>query len=126
MKRISIIVLIFMVIGLTSCKVEDTRVVTENEIIYDFISTKSIDVNEETFITFCKHDKDEENGIRNTFLSTIEYTDDDGKVYTSAAISSCSVFYSDTMYHGFELLEDGILTIEELDLLEFPFSEKED
>ena len=62
-----------------------------------------------------------------TILSKIRiYTDKDGTEYSSLAAGSCEVFYNKTMYHGFDLLEDNKLTIEELELLEFPFTEDQD
>jgi len=94
----------------------------ESEWIYDFIGRKSIKVNEELFITFCKDDR---SGTGLWISPTVgrTYTDSNGKEYGSLADGPCLVYYDKTMYHGFDLLESGLLTVEELELLEFPFSE---
>jgi|LGOV01.1.fsa_nt_gb hypothetical protein len=81
----------------------------------------SIDVNEETFTTFCKKDKEGEGYA--VLGGARTYTDDSGKEYSAEYSSSCVVIYDDTVYHGFDLLESKLLTVEELELVEFPFSE---
>lgn len=125
MKRISFVIMILLfVFCFSACKSEDEpRVVVEKEWIYDFIGKKSVEVNEELFTTFCKKEKDREDGLWNTLGSAITYTDENGKKYSAFYYSPCLVYYDNTMYHGFDLLENGLLTIEELVLLEFPFEE---
>jgi len=123
MKRmLYVIMFLLIVFSLSACNSDDdTRTVVETEWIYDFIGIKSIEVNGELFTTFCKHEKDSEGW--NTFTDARKYTDDDGQEYTSYDDGGCKVFYENTMYHGFDLLESELLTIEELELLEFPFWE---
>ena len=125
MKRISFVIMVLLIVlCLSACKSEDeTRTVVEKEWIYDFVGIKSIEVNEELFTTFCKQEKDREDGLWNTFGAARGYTDSSGIEYRAFAISPCLVYYDNTMYHGFDLLESDLLTIEELELLEFPFEE---
>lgn len=122
MKRMFfVVIVILLVFSLSACKSEDaTRTVVESEWIYDFIGIKSIEVNEELFTTFCKQEKDNEGW--STFGIARNYTDDEDNEYTSYAMGRCLVYYDNTMYHGFDLLESDLLTIEELELLEYPFS----
>ena len=125
MKRISHVIMVLLIMFcLSACKSEDdTRTVVEKEWIYDFIGIKSIEVNEELFTTFCKQEKDRDDGLWNTFGAGRIYKDSNGIEYRAFAISPCLVYYDNTMYHGFDLLESDLLTIEELELLEFPFDE---
>ena len=128
MKKISFAIMILLIVfSLASCKNDDnddSRTVVEKDWIYDFIGIKSIEVNGELFTTFCKQEKESE--LWNTFGAARSYIDESGNEYRAYLISPCLVFYDDTMYHGFDLLENGLLTIEELELLEFPFSEESD
>lgn len=126
MRKISfVIIMLIITFGLIACKnEEDTRTIVEKEWIYDFIGVKSIEVNEELFTTFCKQEK-EGNGW-NTLGGSRTFKDATGKEYSANFSSPCLVYYNNTMYHGFDLLETNLLTIEELELLEFPFSEKLD
>lgn len=126
MKRmLYVIMFLLIVFSLSACNSDDdTRTVVETEWIYDFIGIKSIEVNGELFTTFCKHEKDDDTGLWITPGTARWYTDSDGTKYISSAFGSCEVFYNKTMYHGFDLLEDNILNVEELELLQFPFSEE--
>jgi len=125
MKKISFVIMVLLIVfSLASCKNDDnndTRTVIEVEMTYDFIGIKSIEVNEEIFTTFCKQDKEGEGW--NTFGSSRLYTDENDIEYRAYFNGGCKVFYDNVMYHGFDLLESDLLTIEELELLEFPFSE---
>ncbi len=126
MKKISFAILILMIACcLVACKNDEEviREVIEHEIVYDYIGIKIIEVNEEIFTTFCQNLKEDDSGMWNTPGGGREYTDVSGKEYIANYFSPCRVLYDDTMYHGFDLLENGLLTIEELELLEFPFSE---
>ncbi|GEM_PF-1865379 len=120
-KIIAMLLIVFLVLGLSSCKAEEPRIVNEIEVTYDYIGVKSIEVNGELFTTVCKQNKDD--GLWNTPGAARLYTDSKGDTYTAYACSPCSVIFNNTLYHGFDLLEDKILTVEELELLEFPFSE---
>jgi hypothetical protein len=115
------ILLLLMGSCLVACKSEETRIVVENEVTYDYIGIMSIEVNEETFTTICKKDKDGEGYA--VLGGTRTYTDDSGKEYRAEYSDSCVVIYDNTLYHGFDLIEKGLLTVEELELVEFPFSE---
>ncbi len=124
MKRIFYIILLLAIFTLSACKgEEEERTVVESEWIYDFIGIKSIEVNEELFITFCLKEKDNDSGMMNIFLGARGFITPNGKEYSALAGGPCQVYYDHTMYHGFDLLERALLTVEELELLEFPFSE---
>lgn len=120
-KLILLLFLLFVTIGLSSCKTEEPRVINEIDVTYDYIGVKSIEVNSNLFTTVCKQNKDD--GLWNTFGGVRIFKDSDGVTYTAYESSPCSVIFNNTLYHGFDLLEDGTLTVEELELLEFPFSE---
>lgn len=126
MKRISFVIMVLLILfSLTACKSDedDIRTVVEKDWIYDFIGLKSVEVNGKLFTTFCKQEKDRDDGLWNTFTDARSYTDENSIEYTAYFDGGCKVFYDNTMYHGFDLLENELLTIEELELLEFPFWE---
>lgn len=122
MRKLRFAILLLLIGScLVACKTEEIRIVVENEVTYDYIGIMSIDVNEETFTTFCKKDKEGEGYA--VLGGTRTYTDDSGKEYSAEHSDSCVVIYENNLYHGFDLLEKGLLTVEELALVEFPFSE---
>ena len=128
MKRISYVIMILLIVfSLSACKDKEeeemvVESVVESEWIYDYIGRKTIKVNEKLFITFCKDNRDGTGLWLSNSLARM-YTDSNGKEYISLASGACEIFYDKTMYHGFDLVENGLLTLEELELLEFPFSE---
>ena len=134
MKRITLIVIcLCLVTFLVSCDDKNSasenenqlenklieNTVEEKELTYDLIGLKSITVNGEIFSTFCSANK--EDGMWATPGAARGYTDHDGNKYTTYALGGCFVVYESHMYHGFDLLENNILTVEELELLEYPF-----
>ena len=123
MKKLKTIVLmLLLMITLVACNDSNERIVVEKAITYDLIGIKSIDVNGDIFTTFCIQDK--VGGGVNVFGSERVYTDGDGVEYSSYESGTCVIVFNDVMYHGFDLLEDETLTVDELELLEFPFWEK--
>ena len=125
MRKAILIVLITFSVILTGCKNEPVeRKVEDNEMLYDFIGTKSIKVNDEVFTLFCRENKNGDLWVSYTMARN--YVDDNDKKYISLFSGACSVYYDQTMYHGFDLLENGKLTVEELDLLGFPFELRDD
>ena len=109
---------------MVACTPDEERVLVESELTYDLVGLKSLEVNDMLYRTFCSANKHD--GMWNTLGAARVYSDKDGNEYTSFAIGGCYVLYENTLYHGFDLLEDGSLTVEELEMLEFPFSVKED
>ncbi|MCF7926428.1 MAG: hypothetical protein K9L74_02460 [Candidatus Izimaplasma sp.] len=123
MNKVKIFLMVLVLsFVLSSCSASEERVVIEKSISYDLIGIKAIEVNGEVFSTFCLQDKEGE-GV-NVFGTKRVYTDIDGIEYSSYENGTCVIVFNDVMYHGFDLLEDKTLTVEELELLEFPF-EKE-
>jgi hypothetical protein len=118
---ITIVLILFLAIVLVACDDSGERVVIEKSITYDLIGLKSIEVNGDVYTSFCKQEKD--GGMVNVFGTKRIYRDKSGVEYSSYENGTCVVVFNDIMYHGFDLLEDKKLTIDELKQLEFPFEE---